>query len=857
MDPESFAATRKSFLTSTDEALEPFVEDALHGLLAGDPDWEKDLVTATSDIWMQVFEEESDGAKRGLALGRFRKELRAALEKTSDPGMDVQQSQVDRITHWLSGYTVNSATVAGGFARGIRHKRWTTMLDDDVRDIHVAASGQIVPISGTFTVGGEQLQYPGQPVGDPEVWIQCRCLAQPASRDGEAMSGTTYTIGPEDGIEDNPDIIPGSDVIAASAVIDEEDIAVEPVDEEDLPDDDEELITEIPVHGVLAPEGVSTGDGRKFAIGALSVRDLPLPLRYETIGTHGGDTSMVVTVGRIDNAWRDDATNMWRYTGAIVLTKPYAQEVIDGLVDGTIRGISIDGDAAEVEVQELSGDEMDDGQLLEMLMGGGETVFSKMRVSAATIVPIPAFQEAYTALGLEFQEDLSDEDREAQREALQACGCLTGEYREFPPEQREKDAENGNAMPDGSYPIENCEDLANAIQAIGRASDPEATKAHIRKRHAALDCPEIELPEDWSSEGVFAGRSQDTAFAPGTHDGPGWITDPIPTERIRRYWVSGEGAAKIKWGAPGDFNRCRAQLAKYVQNPDWLAGLCANMHYEALGFWPAQHHSVVSEALIASAGTPIARLAEPEHQVYPAEWFSNPNLGRAVPLRIESDTRRVYGYVAEWGVCHVGMAGMCQEVPRSTSNYGYYLKGLVDTDQGEQPVGVLSFGGHASRGASMARASDYYDKPEAVRAFVNVGEDEFGVWFAGVVPPDVTDADIAKMRAIGAVSGDWREVRGSLELIGVPVVNTPGFPVLASASGGRQTSLIGAGALRPEVLVASAVIGLDAETAAGIVRATVAEYRHQEKVAARAEPARAKVRERRLAAARARVEREG
>jgi len=73
MDPESFAATRKSFLTSADEALEPFVEDALHGLLAGDPDWEKDLVTATSDIWMQVFEEESDGSKRGLALGRFRK----------------------------------------------------------------------------------------------------------------------------------------------------------------------------------------------------------------------------------------------------------------------------------------------------------------------------------------------------------------------------------------------------------------------------------------------------------------------------------------------------------------------------------------------------------------------------------------------------------------------------------------------------------------------------------------------------------------------------------------------------------------------------------------------------------------
>ena len=82
----------------------------------------------------------------------------------------------------------------------------------------------------------------------------------------------------------------------------------------------------------------------------------------------------------------------------------------------------------------------------------------------------------------------------------------------------------------------------------------------------------------------------DAVFAPGTKDGPGWITHPIPTARIRRYWTNGKGAAKIRWGAPGDFNRCRMQLAKYVQNPDWLAGLCANMHKEALGIWPAQHH---------------------------------------------------------------------------------------------------------------------------------------------------------------------------------------------------------------------------------------------------------------------------
>jgi hypothetical protein len=281
------------------------------------------------------------------------------------------------------------------------------------------------------------------------------------------------------------------------------------------------------------------------------------------------------------------------------------------------------------------------------------------------------------------------------------------------------------------------------------------------------------------------------------------------------------------------------------------------MHYEALNFWPAQHRGKLSAAVIAAAGAPIARLLEPTHEVYPAEWFAEPMADHAYPLKVDRETRRVHGYIAEWGVCHVGMAGMCQEVPRSYSDYAYFKKGVIDTTEGEVFVGNLTWGGHASAHARLAAATDFYDKPDAVRAFVNVGENAYGVWFAGIIPPDVSDADITKMRGIGAVSGDWREVRGSLELIGVPVVNTPGLPVRQmAASAGRQVSLIGAGALTPEpVLVASATIGMDPDLIAGIARTAVAEYRHQEKIAARAEPARAKVRGRRLAAARARTER--
>jgi hypothetical protein len=32
--------------------------------------------------------------------------------------------------------------------------------------------------------------------------------------------------------------------------------------------------------------------------------------------------------------------------------------------------------------------------------------------------------------------------------------------------------------------------------------------------------------------------------------------DAESAERLHVYWVHGEGAAKIRWGTPGDFQRC-------------------------------------------------------------------------------------------------------------------------------------------------------------------------------------------------------------------------------------------------------------------------------------------------------------
>lgn len=71
--------------------------------------------------------------------------------------------------------------------------------------------------------------------------------------------------------------------------------------------------------------------------------------------------------------------------------------------------------------------------------------------------------------------------------------------RMYSEEMRMQLAEEGMALPDGSYPIKDQADLRNAIQAYGRAKDPEAAKRHIMKRAEELDAMDM-IPEKWMAD---------------------------------------------------------------------------------------------------------------------------------------------------------------------------------------------------------------------------------------------------------------------------------------------------------------------------------------------------------------------
>lgn len=71
--------------------------------------------------------------------------------------------------------------------------------------------------------------------------------------------------------------------------------------------------------------------------------------------------------------------------------------------------------------------------------------------------------------------------------------------KDYSQDDRDKMAKAGTALPDGSFPIADEDDLKNAIQAFGRAKDPAAAKAHIIKRAKALGLASL-IPDSWGQK---------------------------------------------------------------------------------------------------------------------------------------------------------------------------------------------------------------------------------------------------------------------------------------------------------------------------------------------------------------------
>lgn len=158
-----------------------------------------------------------------------------------------------------------------------------------------------------------------------------------------------------------------------------------------------------PWRGPLTVEGIETGDGREFDADSLTWADLPLPLRWNRVDSHGGEArTEAVNVGNITKIWREDS-GLIMGEGLLDLGDDDGRNVERKIEGEFLRGVSVDVDSIKDADMELVWPDQPEGgpdadPFAQLFASPEKVVFHKGRIRAATLVDIPAFAEAYIAL---------------------------------------------------------------------------------------------------------------------------------------------------------------------------------------------------------------------------------------------------------------------------------------------------------------------------------------------------------------------------------------------------------------------------------------------------------------------------
>lgn len=621
----------------------------------------------------------------------------------------------------------------------------------------------------------------------------------------------------------------------------------------------------------IAVIGKPTGDGRQFDAGALTHRKLPLPLRY--VASDSGGHSNAVIVGHIakigkeqggllpaqgefydDDAWPDDVRE------AATAARMFTQK--------KVIGPSVDLDQMEAEhvpepkayaawKKEQAGklkaakmahgaktggdcgcggpvmaEEAFDGPRLRMIRSG--------RLASATLVHIPAFAELAGHAKLT-PIDSSDPNVDGTTSSVMVAGAMvTFDWADVDWNAKiENDGEFGAAQDecadeaadtvipnrktkkkpnvDGS---QDTQEMADSGIWLSDAEFEEFAKRRLPSKTKQGHAGEPDYPTgDSEGQGGASWAAADVTkagvrnkLAPEDFVDPDGRRFPIASCGDIADAVSSYGRAnpKIPYGT------FKSRLTAIAKRKGCSDSLPDN--------WKAGEKMA---ALMASVAAPAAP---------PKEWFDDPKLSGPTPLHI-GDDGKVYGHVAVWDTCHVGIGDSCVIPPKSQTSYAYFHTGEVVTADGSRlPVGRLSYGGgHAQPRLGFRAAVDHYDQTSTMGATVRAGEDAYGIWVAGALVPEADEKAVRTMRAT-PLSGDWRRIGTNLEMVAALHVNTAGFPIPRTMTAGAEEqvlSMVAAGALAVIDEADTVTAGVDTEALGrAIARGMIAE---QQEAAFRAE----------------------
>lgn len=201
---------------------------------------------------------------------------------------------------------------------------------------------------------------------------------------------------------------------------------------------------------------------------------------------------------------------------------------------------------------------------------------------------------------------------------------------------------------------------------------------------------------------------------------------------------------------------------------------------------------------------PIGRGGEGMAPLYPPAHFFEPPADMAPDQKITvvtdgPDRGRVFGYVAHKGTYLLnGDPSDPWTPPPSPTNYVDAMQGDTVLADGST-LKTANIGGgvnHARLSASFEGAVRHNENTASNLMRVRYGADDKGIWAAGVLWPDVSERDVAMIRA-NALSGDWRwrqEYR-AYDMAGSQLVPHPGLPLrrVAALGDGEHPAILAGG----------------------------------------------------------------
>lgn len=503
----------------------------------------------------------------------------------------------------------------------------------------------------------------------------------------------------------------------------------------------------------IAVEGVPTGDGRIFEQGSLTWRELPLPLMALDKTTDAHLEARLVGHFRV---MRREGDEIAAYSDFIASDDADVMRLQKLIANNDLPGVSVDLDQVEGTIEytipaDMPEPELDPeaGDTIVIPFAYDEEMLrvSGARIMGATAVPFPALMEAK-----------ADDPVGVPDESLSAslmAGAMTLLHH-----------------PSGIVAA-GFDSLETSVVVVLLPADPEslaldgglvAADLHVTLGYFGdvADVPEDVLAalQAFVTDTAVGAEARVGGVARLGNDDPQAVAYLVEDEQFEQLRAALMDVATPNLDHPHFMPHMTVGYG--IPMPETTP---ETISFDRLALWAGEERTE-ADALVASIEPP----AEP-----PAEWFARPQLSGPTEITV-TDEGRIFGHLAQWNSCHIGMTNDCVMAPRSRSNYAGFHTGEVRCADGSRSrVGQITTGaGHAVMSANAQRAKEHYDHTGWASADVAAGEDKYGIWVAGALRPGQNPAQVREMMA-SAVSGDWRTINGVLELVGIASVNVPGF----------------------------------------------------------------------------------